>query len=209
MDSVFSIQEQFPIYAVFLLILIISANFLQSLFPCRLQNALNNDIYLKHAFSFMTMVFFVVLTIPDSDKKIFDIIPKSVLLYAFFLVLIKTEFFFFITILVLITITYILVLRRSEIQDELKVLGQPENGNINNHINIKKSNDKLNNKHNDTLTAKQNEYDIIIKINNILTICIIPLLLIGSLLYLGKKRSQYKDKFSFAIFIFGKIKCKT
>ena len=207
MDSVFSIQEHFPIYAVFLLILVISAAFLPSLFPCRLQNALNNSIYLKHAFSFMTMVFFVVLTIPDSDKKIFDLIPKSFLLYAFFLVLIKTEFPFFIAILVLIAIIYVLVIRRSEIHDELKELGQLENTSLkinnNNYGNINA------NKSNDILNDKQKEYDTIIKINNILTICIIPLLLIGSLSYLGKKRYQYKDKFSIATFIFGKFNCNT
>ena len=209
MDSVFSIQEQFPIYAVFLLILIISAAFLPTLFPCRLQNALNNSIYLKHAFSFMTMVFFVVLTIPDSEKKIFDLIPKSFLLYAFFLVLIKTEFPFFIAILVLIAIIYVLVIRRSEIHDELKQLDRPENSSmkINNNnygnINANKSNDKQT----AILSDKQKEYDTIIKINNILTICIIPLLLIGSLSYLGKKRHKYKDNFSFATFIFGKFNC--
>ena len=201
MDPVFSIQEHFPIYAVFLLILVISAAFLPSLFPCRLQNALTNSIYLKHTFSFMTMLFFVVLTIPDSDKKIYDLIPKSFLLYAFFLVLIKTDFPFFIAILFLIAIIYVLSLRRSEIQDELKDLGQPGNSNI----NIKKSNDKPNNAIND----KQKESDTIIKINNILSICIIPLLLIGSLSYLGKKRHQYKDKFSIATFIFGKFNCNT
>jgi len=210
MDSVFSIQEQFPIYAVFLLILVISAAFLPTLFPCRLQNALNHSIYLKHAFAFMTMVFFVVLTIPDSDKKIFHLIPKSFLLYAFFLVLIKTEFPFFIAILVLIAIIYVLVIRRSEIHDELEELNKTGNSSLknsnnnNNYGNINYTpNNNLNNKVND----KQKEYDTIIKINNILTICIIPLLLIGSLSYLGKKRHQYKDKFSIATFIFGRFNC--
>ena len=38
--------DNIPIYAIFILILIISANFLAQLFPCRLQKLLSTNIYI-------------------------------------------------------------------------------------------------------------------------------------------------------------------
>lgn len=209
-----SIQESLPLYSVFLLILVISSGFLTAFFPCRLQNALNDNIYLKHASGFMTMLFFIVLTIPDYDKKIFEVIPKTCLLYAFFLILIKTDFPFFIAILVVISVIYILVLRRSELRDELK-----EYNNGNNNGNNKNNKGNMDNKNPNPgagagadsakITETQHEYNTIVTINNALTISIIPLLVVGCLVYLGKKRYKYKNKFSIITFIFGAFKCKS
>lgn len=190
MDSIFSIQDHFPVYSVFLLILIISASSLESLFPCRLKYAIYNNIYIKHLFAFMTMVFFVVLTIPISDKKIYDIIPKTFLLYAFFLFLIKTEFHFFIIILIIISIIYILVLRKTEIKDDIE-------------------REKIKSSQSDSIESSEKvaEYNTIVTVNNTLFISIVPMLLIGNLIYLGRKKQQYKDKFSILKFIFGNFKC--
>ena len=37
-----------PFYTIFILILIISANFLGSTFPCRVQKLLSENVYIKH-----------------------------------------------------------------------------------------------------------------------------------------------------------------
>ena len=198
-----SIQESLPLYSVFLLILVISAGFLTAFFPCRLQNALNDNIYLKHASAFMTMLFFIILTIPDYDKKIFKVIPKTFLLYAFFLILIKTDFPFFLAILAIISVIYILVLRRSELHGELNEYNKGNNkGNMDNHPNPTADISAK-------ITETQHEYNTIVIINNALTISIIPLLVVGCLVYLGKKRYKYKNKFSIITFIFGAFKCKS
>lgn len=199
-----SIQESLPLYSVFLLILVISSGFLTAFFPCRLQNALNDNIYLKHASAFMTMLFFIVLTIPDYDKKIFEVIPKTFLLYAFFLILIKTDFPFFIAILAIISVIYILVLRRSELHDELKEYNNDNNKNNKGIMDNKNPNPGADSA---KITETRHEYNTIVTINNALTISIIPLLVVGCLVYLGKKRYKYKDKFSIITFIFGAFKC--
>ena len=51
-----------PIWNIFVLFLIIAANYIGELFPCRIQNLLNSNIYLKHVIAFLTLLFFVVIT---------------------------------------------------------------------------------------------------------------------------------------------------
>ena len=41
--------------AVFIFTLIISGNFLAQLFPCKIQEALTENIYIKHIFGFFTL----------------------------------------------------------------------------------------------------------------------------------------------------------
>lgn len=48
-----------PVYPIFILLLIISANYLADLFPCRLRELLENNIYVKHLFGYLTLLFFV------------------------------------------------------------------------------------------------------------------------------------------------------
>ena len=57
------------IFTIFIFILIISGNFL-ALVPCKLQDELNNNMYVKHLFGLFTMIFFVTLAAPVKDKTI-------------------------------------------------------------------------------------------------------------------------------------------
>ena len=50
------------IFCIFIFFLIISANFLAELFPCRLQYILRNNMVIKHLFGLFSMIFFVVLS---------------------------------------------------------------------------------------------------------------------------------------------------
>jgi hypothetical protein len=118
----YSIQDHFPVYSVFLLILIISGSTLLELFSCRIRYLFNNSILLNHFIAYLTLVFFIVITIPVREKHILRIIPGSVILYAFFLGLIKTAFPYFVSILAIIMVIYILVLYKSELQDEIDKL---------------------------------------------------------------------------------------
>jgi len=149
----------------------------------------------------MTMVFFVVLTSPVKSKKIFDIMKMSTFLYAFFLVLIKTDFPFFIVILGVISVIYILVLRKTEMADE-----------INEIKNKSKEDDGTKANEFDTeniIKTKQNEYDKIVTINNGLFISIIPILIAGFVIYIGKKKIQYKGNFDFVKLMVGTTTCNT
>lgn len=105
-------QQNVPLFTVFILILIISANTLLPLFPCKFQLLLRDNMLMKHSFAFITMVFFVVLTAPLDDKK--NIILKSILLYIFFVLVTKTDYIFFIIILILLTISYLVFLYKTD-----------------------------------------------------------------------------------------------
>ena len=115
---IYSLDEFLPLYSIFILILIISAGFLTELFPCKLQRVLKENIYLKHFFCFLTMIFFVVLTTALKDQNVLVIIKKSIALYIIFLFFIKTNFNFFIVIMILTGILYLSMLKKYELISE-------------------------------------------------------------------------------------------
>jgi hypothetical protein len=154
---------------------------------------------------FATMVFFVVLSSPVKPKKIFDIMKMSLFLYVFFLVLIKNDFPFFITILGIISVIYILVLRKTEISDEIiemKNKSKDDDGAGGNSMATSKEFDEES-----IIKTKQNEYDQIDAINNRLFIFIIPTLITGFVIYIGKKKIQYKNKFDIVKLMVGTTTC--
>lgn len=175
-----SINNKVPLYAIFIFFLIIFSSSAANLFPCRLSELLENNILIKHIIAFLTIVFFVVLTVPIPNKKLNHILIVSVSLYIIFILLSKTEIEFFIPVIVLLGIMYIFVLKKNEYEEKIK---------INNDNNEKNKSDKI------TI------------INNVITLIVLILILIGFILYLGRKKYEYKDKFSYLTFIFGKTKC--
>ena len=88
---VFSVQDHFPIYSVLLLILIAISGYIMDFIPCQIKRALNSNIYIKHLIGFMTLVFFVILSIPVKFKHIYEILKTSIFLYIYFILLLKTE----------------------------------------------------------------------------------------------------------------------
>jgi len=179
-----SILYDIPFYTIFILILIISAGFFIELFPCKLRRVLSSNIYLKHFFCFLTMIFFVVLALPIDNKKLHIIIYKSFILYICFIAVIKTDYNFFIITMILLAILYLLTLKKNEIQYSYD--------NEKDIIKKKNYDDTLNN---------------ITYITNILCIIVIIVIIIGFLIYMGEKKLEYKNKFSYTVFLLGKTKC--
>jgi len=181
-----NIATNVPIFTIFVLILIISANFLAQLFPCRFQHELNNNMYLKHFFSFLTMVFFVVLSSPIKNKKIKVIVVQSIFLYIAFLFLIKTDYRIFILLLVLLSVSYLFVLKKVELEADKEEFKE-------NQEKLKELDDEIKN----------------VDFYNFVTmIFIVIFVIIGFLSYLGQKKIEYKNNFDFNKFLFGKPSCK-
>jgi hypothetical protein len=112
-------DEKIPIYTIFILILIISANYLAQIFPCKIQKILSCNMYLKHIFSFLTLMFFVILSAPiGGSMRVNDILMKALILYIFFIILTKTNHIIFIIIIILLGILYIIVLKINELKEE-------------------------------------------------------------------------------------------
>jgi hypothetical protein len=172
MNNIF-FEEKIPIYTIFILILIISANFLAQIFPCKIQKILNCNMYVKHIFSFLTLMFFVILSAPiGGSMRVNDILMKAFILYIFFIILTKTNYIIFMIIIILLGTLYLIILKINELKES--------NNNDKNELE-----EKLNN------------------IYNYISYIILILLIIGFLMYMGEKKYEYKNKFEYRKFIFG------
>jgi hypothetical protein len=181
-----NLNEKIPLYAIFILILIVCAEYLKELMPCKLDYILKNNIYVKHLFCFLTLLFFVVITTePFKDKNLKEIIIKSIILYILFILLIRNDYRIFFSVIVLLGLIYIISIKNYELNDLLEK-----------NIDIK------------TKKEYENQISILVTINNVLFVIVITLIILGFLFYMKKKKNQYKEQFNFLKFFFGSIKCK-
>ena len=133
---------------------------------------------------YLTITFLVVL-LEDLDKNLTEVFLVSFYLYLVFILISKTEFGFFIAIIILTAVIYVLYLKRNEIS--------------------KRKEDTTSNEDLEKLEKTKN---LIIKINNGLSIAVFILIFIGFMIYMGRKKFEYKNNFSYLTFIFGKVECK-
>ena len=110
---------------------------------------------------------------------------RGILSFILFILISKTEYGFFIAIIILTAVIYILYLKRNEI--------------------AKRKEDATSNEELEKLEKTKN---LIIKINNGISIVVFILIFIGFMIYMGRKKYEYKNNFSYLTFIFGKVECK-
>jgi hypothetical protein len=180
----FSLDDKLPLYSIFILFLIITAGFITELFPCKLIRVVKNNIYLKHFFAFLTLLFMIVLTESDKNSNILNIILKSVFIYIIFIFTLKTHYKFFIIIIILLGLLYILTRKQNEFRDSINE--EKDEIEKNKFINLD---------------------NILTLINNIIFILVIILIIFGFLIYYGEKKYEYKKDFNNMIFLFGKPDC--
>ena len=61
---------------------------------------------------------------------------------------------------------------------------------------------------NEELEKLEKTKNLIIKINNGISIVVFILIFFGFMIYMGRKKYEYKNNFSYLTFIFGKVECK-
>lgn len=179
------ISEKLPLYSVFILFLIIASNYIGELFPCKMQNILVENVYLKHFIAFLTLMFFVVLTDPFIGTSFNKIIENSFKMYVVFLLLINNNKNFFILAIILLGVNYLLNLKKNDLTNLVE-----------------------NEKDEDQINTLKNQLEMINQINNYLIYIIVIIIIIGFIIYMGEKKIEYKDKFSYFTFIFGKPSCR-
>lgn len=96
-------ENQGRMIGLFALLIIISGNFLGDLFPLSVQEILSKNVYAKHIFSFLTLFFFVYLTMPDVKQQGPGVV---VVIYIIFLMSAKLPATIWFTLVGLITILY-------------------------------------------------------------------------------------------------------
>lgn len=109
------------LYNIFVLIVILSSSFFDELIPCRLQAVVKKNIIVRHIFCYFTLIIFVVLNDDPSELKMFHhIFIRSLILYFWFLMLIKSNQSIFMLVLVLLMIQYIIIIKRRDYTDPIK-----------------------------------------------------------------------------------------
>ena len=166
---------------IFIFILLISGNYIGELLPCKIQKFVKEDMYFKHVLGFMTLLFFVVVTMPSvfGDK----IILNSIILYIFYLFFIKTHYVFWSINVILFSIIY---------------LADIHLGNIDN-------NNKDNNKDNNSVSKEMYLFE---QVRIIMLVLIMMLTIFGFLIYLGNKKREYGKKFTYLMFFLGRPSCR-
>ena len=200
MDSsvLFDYQYGRSAMAIFIFLLIISGNYLGNLFPCKVQEQFENNIYLKHFLGYFTLLFFVILTLPEKYdnegnkipefRYLNEIIKICLFLYAFFLVLSKTPHYIWIVVFIITSMVYLLELKKTDF--------------IKDNVDDKENGEKS------TSFFGFNSLSEINNTQNKLTIIGLLLTLVGFFIYMGEKKFENKKNFSYIKFIFGSVKCK-
>ena len=178
--------HEIPLFTIFILILIVSANFIGSIFPCRVQKLLSENVFMKHILGFFTMIFFVMLSAPIVQNNILDTITNSFLLYIYFILLTKTAKYIFLLCFILLLVTYILILYKEQVKK--------------NNDNKKENDDKKNTKHNNIKWVN----DVI----SLLYTITILFTIFGVIIYMGEKKFEYGKKFDYMHFWLGNPDCK-
>lgn len=170
--------------AIFIFTLIISGNFLAQLFPCKIQEALHNNIYIKHFFGFLTLFFFGIVAIP-SLANISGMI-SSLILYLVFLINAKTKYQFWIAVFMLYAVIYLL------------------------HIVKKEYDAYIINENTSEYDKEKYEYrnKLIGVTQNVSIGFIILLTIVGFLVYMGEKKIEYSKNFNYHTFFLGKPSCR-
>ena len=166
--------------SVFVLLLIISGNFLGELMPCRVREELSSNMVLKHFLGYLTLVFFAIVTVFKSSSM--NILLLSALVYIYFIVLSKTNWRFWIVIVFLLGICYI-----------IHVMG----------LTINKDDIKEDNK---TLSTVMD--NILPTVQLSFVMLALFLTFIGSIIYMGNKKKEYGKDFSYMYFFLGKPECR-
>ena len=182
-----------PIQGVFLMVLLVSANFLAETFPCKIQGLLKSSMVMKHFFGLLTMTFFVILTLPNAPNEFHVIFKQSLVMYILFVLLTKTHALIFILTICILGGIYIIDIFKNELKTNQTIILNSTNNEKTKQTYIASS------------KIKEKEYDTIKAVLYIVTFVFI---LLGVLTYMGEKKLEYRKNFSYYYFFFGKTACK-
>lgn len=169
--------------SVFVVLLIISGNFLGELMPCRVRKELSENMWLKHFLGYLTLVFFAVLTVFKNSNM--NVLLLSFIIYLYFLLLSKTNWRFWMAVVFLLGLAYFIYVWKVSVYDLM--VEKKDNIYIENTKGIKILADTI---------------------QNISVILAFILTIIGVIVYLGNKKREYGKDFSYVYFYLGKPECR-
>ena len=158
-------------------IFIIAGNFTGDIFSCGLRQFLDRYMIVKHIVGFFIMLFFVGLLLEQAD--FITKIKESIILYIWFILIMRSPTIITIIVLICICIIYLLSLYKLDLESKLE----------------------KNEENNAKVTKK---IDSITSITNYLFIFTFLITLIGTISYIVILKKQYKTKFDIFKFLLGK-----
>ena len=169
------------IIGLFVFILIMCGYYLGELLPCKIQYLLVHSRAFKHILGVLTLIFFVILAVPElkEDKNNSNEYKKpllAVLLYALFLVMSKINWKMWVIVFFLFTCVYISYIYRYSIDNK-----------------------------------ENKDMKLINTLKNIETWFVrlaVTLTGIGFVWYYASKKKEYQKEFSTSRFFWGKNECK-
>ena len=183
--------DDIKLQPLFTLYLIIAAGFVGELFGCRIRQFMAGNMLIKHAIGFLTLHFFITLASQsnstDLDEETFrDNLLNSVFIYSLFLISTRVKHQFFWVFITLLLGYYSIEIHNNKRKEM-----------------IDKSNNSKEHKE-----KELRKIDDLNKIKKYLLYGIILTLVLGFLIYLGEKRIEYGDNFSFYRFVVGNPICR-
>jgi len=164
---------------LFIFYLFLGRGFLESILGCQFRRVLSRSRALKHFFGVITLFFFIVFTQKTAVNTPLWSLLMSGIIYFWFIISANIDAKYFFIFLGLISIIFI------------------------NEAIIKEYYLRQN-----TGDFMKKYYEKIDYINKYVLLSALLITIYGSLVYLGKKRCEYKKNWSWIKYIFGKNKCK-
>lgn len=166
--------------AILIFILILSGNYLDDFFPCKVQDLMRNNLIMKHLVGFMILYFLTILTIPElkSIRGIFSAIG----LYVLFLLSTKINYIAWAIVLFIYVVVYLMNIAVGDLIKQDAKDGR----------HAKKNNRRI---------------QIMRRIMSWLFIINILIIVIGFIYYYGMKRMQHGNNFNLKQFFFGIPDC--
>ena len=196
LDLISNIEPELT-HPFIILSLLMSANYLGELFPCKVQAVFSKNMIVKHILGFLSLMFFVVLTRPNLYTSS-NFVYVSVLLYGFFMFLSKLNYIIWFLVFGIFAIIYVSHVYLNQIESE-------------NQINRSKIGDNTVSPDADDKMPTQNiteKIETIKTMQKYLLFTVFPITVVGFIHYLGEKKLEFGHTgFDYKKFLFGKPKC--
>jgi hypothetical protein len=155
---------------------IIAGNYIGDIYSCGLRHIFKEYMFVKHIIGFFIMLFFVEFA--QNRETIINKIWKSLLLYIWFIFIMRSPTIITVIIIILIAILYLINLYIQDIKIKLE------------------ENEEINEKNNE-------EIELFTLLNNIIFVFSILVTLFGTGSYIYFLKKKYKNKFNIINFLLG------
>lgn len=106
-----------PLYSLILLLLVISGNYIGEVLPCRFRKLMSSNMVLKYICTFLTLIFFVVLS-SNHEQKLSQVFYNSIIIFVWFMILAKNNIHFFLGNCLLFFVIYVFYLLKIQYINE-------------------------------------------------------------------------------------------